>query len=260
MAERQSERLLTQLDEMILERERSGDERLPPETVLSEQLGVSRATLREALGLLEANGRIERRRGRGTVIVAERSSSVAYPANIIASFSDFLDAAGIVHELLELSVSRVRLGESGSALFGTDSSNEAVRSIRSYAVRGVRAALLCHLLPARINDEPLRVEELRGDVVPFLENAQGVQIGSITSAITAEAATSQTAEALGVESGAAILVMYTRIVDVSETTVALGALAFNPQIVTLSVEAHQHLSAAHGSDLPLGWLKEQVVA
>lgn len=44
--------------------------RLPPEAELSEQVGVSRTTLRAALTSLEADGVVSRRRGRGTFVNA----------------------------------------------------------------------------------------------------------------------------------------------------------------------------------------------
>ena len=44
-------------------------ERIPAERELSTVLGVSRATIREALRELELRGLIDRRRGRGTVVV-----------------------------------------------------------------------------------------------------------------------------------------------------------------------------------------------
>jgi DNA-binding FadR family transcriptional regulator len=53
-----------------------GGERLPPERELAETLGVSRVTLREAIGALRAAGLIESRRGRGggTFVVSPRPS------------------------------------------------------------------------------------------------------------------------------------------------------------------------------------------
>jgi GntR family transcriptional regulator, transcriptional repressor for pyruvate dehydrogenase complex len=53
-----------------------GGDRLPPERELAETLGVSRVTLREAIGALRAAGLIESRRGRGggTFVVAPRTT------------------------------------------------------------------------------------------------------------------------------------------------------------------------------------------
>jgi DNA-binding FadR family transcriptional regulator len=42
--------------------------RLPPERILADQIGVSRRAVRHALDLLEAEGRITRQQGRGTLI------------------------------------------------------------------------------------------------------------------------------------------------------------------------------------------------
>src|SRR4051794_36734489 len=54
----------------------AGGDRLPPERELADTLGVSRVTLREAIGALRAAGLIESRRGRGggTVVVSPRAS------------------------------------------------------------------------------------------------------------------------------------------------------------------------------------------
>lgn len=49
------------------ERLRNG-ERLPPERVLAERLGLSRASLRKGLALLEADGLLVRQVGRGTFV------------------------------------------------------------------------------------------------------------------------------------------------------------------------------------------------
>src|SRR3954447_11117245 len=53
-----------------------GGERLPPERELAETLGVSRVTLREAIGALRSAGLIESRRGRGggTFVVSPRAT------------------------------------------------------------------------------------------------------------------------------------------------------------------------------------------
>ena len=54
--------------QQMKEGEYSKCDRLPRETVLSEQLGISRTQLRDALSELETDGFITRRHGVGTVI------------------------------------------------------------------------------------------------------------------------------------------------------------------------------------------------
>lgn len=57
---------LQKLRTMIDGREFGADGRLPPERELATSLGVSRRTLRQALEVLEADGRVWRRQGQGT--------------------------------------------------------------------------------------------------------------------------------------------------------------------------------------------------
>ena len=57
-----------QLAERIASRELSAGERLPPERELAKGLGVSRMTVRQALGSLDSRGLVERGVGRGTFV------------------------------------------------------------------------------------------------------------------------------------------------------------------------------------------------
>jgi DNA-binding FadR family transcriptional regulator len=56
------------LERQILEGRLPVGTRLPSERVLSERLGVSRTVLREAIGVLRANGLVETRHGIGTTV------------------------------------------------------------------------------------------------------------------------------------------------------------------------------------------------
>jgi GntR family transcriptional repressor for pyruvate dehydrogenase complex len=75
MAQRfQRVKLRDQVAEHLLDLIVSGDytvgDRLPPERVLVEELGVSRTVVREALNLLESRGLIQVEHGRGAVVAA----------------------------------------------------------------------------------------------------------------------------------------------------------------------------------------------
>jgi GntR family transcriptional regulator, transcriptional repressor for pyruvate dehydrogenase complex len=68
-------KLKDQVADMLLDMISSGDygagDRLPPERVLVEQLGVSRTVVREALNLLETRGIIRVEHGRGAIVSAD---------------------------------------------------------------------------------------------------------------------------------------------------------------------------------------------
>ena len=83
---------LARLRTYLSERELNLNDRLPPERVLCVELGLSRAGLRQALGVLEEEGQVWRQVGRGTFIGARPVlnlqevkflSSVSSPAQII---------------------------------------------------------------------------------------------------------------------------------------------------------------------------------
>jgi DNA-binding FadR family transcriptional regulator len=55
---------------------------LPPERVLADEVGVSRRVVRQALDLLEAEGRISRQQGRGTFICDARAGALDLGAEL----------------------------------------------------------------------------------------------------------------------------------------------------------------------------------
>jgi GntR family transcriptional repressor for pyruvate dehydrogenase complex len=87
------DRLSVDLERLILDGALKPGERLPPERDLARHLGVSRVTIREALRELENRGLIDRRPGRGTIILAPgQRSEVA---------AQMLDGVGALHSELQ---------------------------------------------------------------------------------------------------------------------------------------------------------------
>ncbi|HET6224083.1 MAG TPA: FCD domain-containing protein [Dongiaceae bacterium] len=73
---------LGQLRAYLAERELPADSRLPPERELSRALGVTRAEVRKALAVLEAEGQLWRHVGKGTFIGSRPLDSAADVASI----------------------------------------------------------------------------------------------------------------------------------------------------------------------------------
>ncbi|AXK31612.1 FadR family transcriptional regulator [Streptomyces armeniacus] len=68
-----SERIVAQVEKILLEERLAPGQRLPPEREMAQLLGVSRPSLREAVRILEARGRLVVRHGQG-VFVAQPGS------------------------------------------------------------------------------------------------------------------------------------------------------------------------------------------
>lgn len=95
-------RLSVDLERLILDGELKPGDRLPPERELGELLGVSRVSIREALHELESRGLIDRRPGRGTIVVApgERGGALGSALTSLLERSD--DGSHELARIMEL--------------------------------------------------------------------------------------------------------------------------------------------------------------
>ena len=82
----------SKMEQLIATERWAEGERLPPERQLCGDFGVSRATLRQALGELEERGLITRHQGRGTFVTTPR---VQLPIVGVFSIRDAMEAHGM---------------------------------------------------------------------------------------------------------------------------------------------------------------------
>jgi DNA-binding GntR family transcriptional regulator len=93
-------------------------ERLPPEQELSGRLGISRGTLRTALGRLERTGEIVRRQGSGTYVGQSASASLDEGLERLVSYSELARQRGVRLEVADLEIEERPLGEELAEVFG----------------------------------------------------------------------------------------------------------------------------------------------
>jgi len=82
------------IEELIQNSALSPGDRLPKETKLAQMLGVSRLTIREALRLLEEDGVIVRRQGRGT-FVRNSDLIIRNPLEVNISVTEVIESKGL---------------------------------------------------------------------------------------------------------------------------------------------------------------------
>src|SRR5919204_3190571 len=82
------------LDETIRAEGWCPGDQLPPEPMLAERFGVGRSTLREAMKLLERDGLIEVRRGRGSFVSAVAELGGERPITRFESLTQMMKGLG----------------------------------------------------------------------------------------------------------------------------------------------------------------------
>ena len=96
--------IVGQIEDMILDGVLKPGDRLPAERDLAQQLDVSRASLREALGVLQARGLLQARRGGGTYVRDVAADTVTEPLVHLLkkrpdAVGDFLEVRSVLEEM-----------------------------------------------------------------------------------------------------------------------------------------------------------------
>lgn len=196
-------------------------DRLDNELELTQQLGVSRPTVRQAVQRLVDDGLVVRRRGLGTVVVTPRIlRSVA-----LTSLYDDLAAIGRHPETKVLSVTENAADDEMASVLALPPGGKVLVVERLRLADGSPLALMHNYLPAGL---------LHGDPVGSLAKAglyellrdQGIQLQAGEQVIGARRATAHEAKALDAASGATVLTVARTTFDHAGNPVEHGTHAY----------------------------------
>lgn len=175
-------------------------ERLPSEPKLARQLGVSRASLREAMRTFETQGMIHRRQGSGTFVV--------HPTHVFESGLEVLESIETMAQRIGLAVlmgdfivEQRSPTEDEVNLFGITGDSNVMQLSRIIIADERPVAYLIDILPEGILSKIDLKTEFSGSVLDLLLRRESPAITSSRSEINAVNASREVARALGIQRG-----------------------------------------------------------
>jgi GntR family transcriptional regulator len=177
---------------------------LPSEPDLARQLGVSRATLREAMRTFETQGMIHRRQGSGTY-VSRLSQVIESGLEILESIDTLAKRIGLPVALGDLKVESRPAIESESAIFGLPSNSQVTSIRRVILAEGQPAAYLVDVLPEKVIQADELGTNFRGSVLDLLLIRQNPPLSSSRCEINAVTCSVEIARAMGIQRGDVLL-------------------------------------------------------
>jgi GntR family transcriptional regulator len=189
-------RLQSELAEMI--NSLPAETRLPSEPALAKEMGVSRATLREAMRSFEGQGMIRRRQGVGTFVVA-KVPVMETGLEKLESIETIAQRSGLKVRMSELQVEQVAADEEMAAVLNLEVGTNLTRVARIIYTESRPIAYLVDTLPK----DTLAIYELRsgftGSVLDLLLRRGDPKLTQSLTEIKAIGAPPEVARALQIQ-------------------------------------------------------------
>jgi len=180
-----------------------GGQRLPSEPNLAKELGVSRATLREAMRAFETQGLIRRRQGSGTFVVGQ-VPVIDSGLEVLESIDTMAKRMGLEVSVSDLHIEPLFADQQISDELGIPLATRLTR-VRRVIREDTRpvAYLVDTLAEERLKPQDLP-DSFKGSVLDFLLE-RGDPLTISRAAISASGATAEVAKALEIQRGDVLL-------------------------------------------------------
>jgi GntR family transcriptional regulator len=209
----------------LIERTPPG-QRLLNEPELAKQMGVSRATLREAMRTFETQGLIRRRQGSGTYVVG-KVPVIEAGLEILESLDTMARRMKLPITISDLQIETVSADKETCTGLGVSEEARLTRVRRVIRADGRPAAYLIDTLPEKILKPEDLPSEFHGSVLDYLI-ARGDKLGVSRAVIGATNALADVAKPLEIQRDDVLLRFESQLFDVKGTVVDYSVSYFIP--------------------------------
>ena len=234
----QSKSIAAQVDEILLERIRDGTypagSRMPSESELSEELGVSRATVRTVLAKLAVNGLIIRKQGDGTYVNARVREVSAHSGNLW-DLVQLIESNGFKPSIQSLAIEKKPATEKEAIVLAVEPGDDLLFMRRLFLADGKPVILANNVTPFSLLREPMQKIDgtlhIRDILQLYCRQKIGFAITDIRSAVIEQ----ETYGLLGGQAGRTILELQVAFYAKDNLPLALGVNYFDDSILKLSL-------------------------
>ncbi len=203
--------LYTQIADNIREKIRSGElhegSRIDSQTDLAQKLGVSRITIRQAIKILEKEGLVVTKQGKGTFV---STKAVSQELGALLSFGEIAEAQGLDHVVRVMDFKWVLPPEEVREFLGGDYEEPALRIKRLHLIHDSPLALADIYLPLEVGAVIQKRDIEKLPLYTIMERRLGLSLGQAIQKISATSADNDTAAILNIRPGYPLLVAQRR--------------------------------------------------
>lgn len=234
----QSKSIANQVDEILLQRIREGmylpGSRIPSESELSDELGVSRATVRTALAKLAANGFILRKQGDGTYVNEHVHKTSAHFGNLW-DLSELISGNGYTPSIRFLSMNRRPATEKEALILALEEGDELICLRRLFYADQQAVILADNAIPFSMLCEPIENIDGKLHIRDIFDQYFHQKISFVLTDIRSTLMDAEAQEFLSGEVSRAILQLQTIFYGKNNMPLALGVNIFDDSFLHLSL-------------------------
>lgn len=201
--------------------------RLPSEPELAKQLGVSRATLREAMRSFEGQGVIRRRQGVGTFVVGQ-PSVIETGLEVLESIESVAHRSDLDVSMGDLHISKIQASADEAEALGVPRDTSLIRVARVILTEDRPVAYLVDTLP----EDVLTADDLKqgftGSVLDLLLRRGSPKLNRSIAEIRATAAAPEISRLLEIQRGDVLLMFAARLLSQEDRVVDYSLSYFLP--------------------------------